>query len=103
MKAFRVFLLALVAVTPFAAQHTDDLTFLANLDEFEHVRDALPSYLRQHAVDFLDKRDRQVAQPSTLSDLARRKAYLRDVMTRDVGGFPGHKSLSRSRCLPAIR
>src|SRR5690348_8363609 len=94
MKALRVFLLALVAVTPFAAQHTDDLNFLANLDEFEHVRDALPSYLRQHAMEFLDKRDRQVAQLSTLSDLGRRKAYLREVMTRDVGGFPERTPLN---------
>lgn len=94
MKALRVFLVALLAVTPLAAQPTDDLNFLANLDEFEHVREALPSYLRQHAMDFLDKRDRQVAQLSTLSDLARRKAYVREVMTRDVGGFPERTPLN---------
>lgn len=77
MRALRVSLLALLGVMPFAAQHSDDLNFLANLDEFEHVREMLPSYLRQHAMEFLDRREQQVAQLSTPADLARRKAYVR--------------------------
>ena len=34
------------------------------------------------------------AQFATLDDLARRKAYVREVMTRDVGGFPERTPLN---------
>src|SRR5690349_5187921 len=94
MKALRFSVLALLTVMPSAAQHSDDLNFLANLDEFEHVRDMLPSYLHRHAMEFLAKRDQQVAQLSTPADIARRKTYLREVMTRDVGGFPERTPLN---------
>ena len=94
MKALRFSVLALLAVMPSAAEPSDDLNFLANLDEFEHVREMLPAYLRQHALEFLEKREQQVAQLSTPADLARRKAYLREVMTRDAGGFPERTPLN---------
>jgi cephalosporin-C deacetylase-like acetyl esterase len=94
MKALRFSMLALLTVMPSGAQHSDDLNFLANLDEFEHVRDMLPSYLHRHAMEFLAKRDQQVAQLSTPADIARRKTYLREVMTRDVGGFPERTPLN---------
>ena len=94
MKALRISVLALLVVTSPAAQPGDDLNFLANLDEFEHVREMLPSYLRGHAMEFLAKREQHVAQLSTPADLARRKAYVREVMTRDVGGFPERTPLN---------
>ncbi len=94
MRTLRIAVLSLVAVLPFAAQHGDDLNFLANIGEFEHVREMLPSYLSAHGMELLAKRDRQVAQIATLDDLARRKAYVREVMTRDVGGFPERTPLN---------
>jgi cephalosporin-C deacetylase-like acetyl esterase len=86
--------LFLLAVLPFAAQQGDDLNFLANIGEFEHVREMLPSYLASQAMELLAKRGRQVAQLRTLDDLARRRAYVREVMTRDVGGFPERTPLN---------
>jgi dienelactone hydrolase len=94
MTGLRSLLLSLAAVLPLAAQGGDELTFLAGLDEFEHIREMLPSYLKRHALQLIDKRDQLVAQFATLDDLARRKAYVREVMTRDVGGFPERTPLN---------
>ena len=94
MTGLRFFLLSLAAVLPLAAQHSDDLNFLAGLDEFDHIREMLPSFLKRHALEFIDKRDRLVAQFATLDDLARRKTYVREVITRDVGGFPERTPLN---------
>src|SRR5260221_5675326 len=93
MTGLRFLLFSLAAVLPLAAQHNDDLNFLASLDEFDHIREMLPSYLKRHALEFIDKRDRLVAQFATLDDLARRKAYVREVMTRDIGGFSRRQPL----------
>ena len=94
MNALRIVLPALLATMPVAAQHTDELNFLAALDEFEHVRDMLPGYFQKHAAEFLEKREREIAKLTTLEDLARRKAYLREVLTRDLGGFPERTPLN---------
>src|ERR1051326_3088639 len=94
MTGLRFLLLSLAAILPLAAQHTDDLNVLASLDEFDHIREMLPSYLKRHALELIDKRDRLVTQFATLDDLARRKAYVREVMTRDVGGFPERTPLN---------
>jgi cephalosporin-C deacetylase-like acetyl esterase len=94
MRGLRLFILFLAVALPFAAQRADDLNFLAGLDEFDRVREMLPSYLKRHAMEFIEKRDKQAAQWATLDDLARRKAYLREVMTRDLGGFPERTPLN---------
>src|SRR5205085_1374730 len=94
MRTLRYAVLALLMATPFPAQHADDLNFLTGLDEFEHVRDMLPAYLKQQAMGLIEKREKQVAQIATLEDLARRKAYLREVMLRDLGGLPERTPLN---------
>src|ERR1700689_2348297 len=94
MRTLRIAALSLVAVLPFTAQQGDDLNFLASIGEFEHVREMFPSYLAGHGMELLAERGRQVAQLATLDDLARRKAYVREVMTRDVGGFPERTPLN---------
>ncbi|HUJ23218.1 MAG TPA: acetylxylan esterase, partial [Bryobacteraceae bacterium] len=94
MRTVRLILLALLAVLPFAAQRTDDLNFLSGLDEFEHIREMLPAYLKQHAMEFLARREQEMAQLATPADLARRKARLREVMLRDLGGLPERTPLN---------
>src|SRR5712692_4788933 len=94
MRALRLAVMTLLIVMPFPAQNSDDLNFLSGLDEFERVREMLPSYLKRHAMEFLEQREKQVAQLSTLDDLARRKAYVREVMVRGLGGFPERTPLN---------
>lgn len=94
MSILRIALLTLLPVIPLVAQHTDDLNFLAGLDEFEHIRDMLPLYFQTHAAAFLERREGEVAKLSSLDDLTRRKAYLRKVMLRDLGGLPERTPLN---------
>src|SRR5690349_4942137 len=94
MRALRLAVIILLTVMPFRAQPGDDLNFLAGLDEFERVREMLPSYLKQHAMKLLERREKQISQMATLDDLARRKAYVREVMLRDLGGLPERAPLN---------
>jgi cephalosporin-C deacetylase-like acetyl esterase len=86
--------LALLLASSLFAQRSDDLNFLAGLDEFDRVREMLPIYLRHHAMEFLIRRQKEVARLATMEDLARRKAYLREVMLRDLGGLPERTPLN---------
>jgi len=94
MRTLGVILPALITLIPLTAQPADDLNFLSNLDEFEHIRDMLPLYFQKHAAEFLEKRQREVAKLSTIEDLARRRDYLREVMLRDLGGLPERTPLN---------
>jgi cephalosporin-C deacetylase-like acetyl esterase len=94
MRTHRFAALALLIVAPLTAQRSDELNFLSGLDEFDHIREMLPSYLKRHALEFLDKREEQFGHLSTLEDLARRKAYVREVMLRDLGGLPERTPLN---------
>ena len=94
MRTLGIILPVLLTLIPLAAQPADELNFLSNLDEFEHIRDMLPLYFQKHAAEFLDKRQREVAKLSTIDDLARRRAYLREVMLRDLGGLPERTPLN---------
>lgn len=94
MRTLRFAVLAFLIVGPLSAQKTDELNFLSSLDEFEHVREMLPSYLKRHALEFLDKREQNFGHLSTLEELARRKAYVREVMLRDLGGLPERTPLN---------
>jgi cephalosporin-C deacetylase-like acetyl esterase len=95
MRTLRFAVLALLIGAPLAAQKSDaDLNFLSSLDEFDHIREMLPSYLKRHALEFLDKREQQFGHLSTLDDLRIRKAYVREVMLRDLGGLPERTPLN---------
>ena len=98
MRTFRFAVLALWIVTSLAAQKSDELNFLSSLDEFDHIREMLPSYLKRHALKFIDRREQQFGHLSTLEDLAKRKAYAREVMLRDLGGLPERASLNAASC-----
>ena len=94
MRTFRTIFPVLLTLIPLAAQPADDLNFLSNLDEFEHIRDMLPAYFQKHAAEFFEKREREVAKLSTIEDLSRRRAYLHEVMLRDLGGLPERTPLN---------
>ncbi|HKW97437.1 MAG TPA: acetylxylan esterase [Bryobacteraceae bacterium] len=94
MKIFLLAALLIALAAASNAQTSDKLNFLEGLDEFEHVSEMLPAYLKQHAEELLQKREREVTSMATLADVARRKALLREVMTRDLGGFPARTPLN---------
>jgi cephalosporin-C deacetylase-like acetyl esterase len=82
-------LLTVCAITgSLRAQSPDSLDFLNDLPDFEHVRDMLPNQLNDIAMALLKERQRTVSQITTAADVAQRKAYLRECMIRELGGFP---------------
>ena len=93
MRTFCLTVLVLLAST-LSAQKSDELNFVSGIDQFDDIRHQLPEYLKHHANDLLHQRQEKVANLSTLEDLARRKQYLREVMTRDLGGFPERTPLN---------
>ena len=76
------------------AQSPDSLDFLNDLPDFEHVRDMLPNRLNDMAMDLLEQRKRTVSQITTAADVAKRRAYLRECMLRELGGFPERTPLN---------
>ena len=89
---------AVVAVCALAgslrAQSPESLDFLADLPDFEHAREMLPSHLNGLAMALLEERKRTVSQITTASDVARRKAYVRERMLSALGGFPERTPLN---------
>jgi len=94
MKVLPLAAVAVALAAPCAAQSSDNLNFLSGLDEFEHVNEMLPAYLKRHAIELLEKREQQIASLASLDDLSKRKAYLRQMMLRDLGGFPERTPLN---------
>jgi len=76
------------------AQSSESLDFLADLPDFERVREMLPSYLNRTAIALLEERKRTVSLISTAADVAKRKAYVRDRMLSALGGLPERTPLN---------
>jgi cephalosporin-C deacetylase-like acetyl esterase len=76
------------------AQSPDSLDFLNDLPDFEHVREMLPNHLNDMAMALLKERQLAVSQITTAADVAQRKAYLRECMIRELGGFPERTPLN---------
>ena len=76
------------------AQSREGLDFLTDLPDFEHVRMMLPNHLNRLAFALLDERQRTVSQITTMADVARRKAYVRERMLSALGGFPERTPLN---------
>ena len=87
-------LCVLGAFRPVLAQTQDDINFLTDLPDFEHVKSMLPDYLNRIAFDLLDQRERTVAQISTPAQVAERRAYLRERMLAALGGLPDRTPLN---------
>jgi cephalosporin-C deacetylase-like acetyl esterase len=77
-----------------AAQESDDLNFASRLEQFQNIRGMLPSYLNNIGLQMLTQRQRQIERLVTIEDVNRRRAYLRERMLDDLGGFPERTPLN---------
>ncbi|MGA3323513.1 MAG: alpha/beta hydrolase family protein [Terriglobia bacterium] len=96
MKAKRWFLPALwvfVLAAPLSAQNSN-FDFLSDLPDYAHLRSMLREYLNREAISRLEERRQQIARLSTPEEVAKRQAYVREQMIRDLGGFPGRTPLN---------
>ncbi|WP_031498316.1 acetylxylan esterase [Bryobacter aggregatus] len=64
-----------------------DLQFLTNHTDYRELRNQLANLERNRALSLLEQRKQRVAQ-WTLADVQSRKAYVRERLTRALGGFP---------------
>lgn len=85
-------LLAVVAATPLRAQ--SELDFLRDLADFGDIGEMLSGTLQREANALLDARRRTVDKLSTQAQVDERRAYIRQVITRAVGGFPARTPLN---------
>ncbi len=86
-------LAGLFAVTA-AAQEAEDLDFASGLEQFHDIHGMLPSYLNNIGLQLLSRRQRQIERLVTIEDVSRRRAYLRERMLDDLGGFPERTPLN---------
>lgn len=75
------------------AQTPEDINFLTDLPDFEHIKNMLPDYLNKIGLEFLDGRQRTVSQISTAAQVAGRRAYVRERMLSSLGGLPDRSPL----------
>ncbi len=76
-------------------QPAENLDFLQGLPDGRHMRGMLSTYLRGRAGQLLDERRRKVESLATASDVALRKAYVRERMQLALGGpFPARTPLN---------
>ncbi len=89
-----VCILAFLFAVPTAGQESDDLNFASGLEQFQDIRRMLPSYLNNIGLQMLTQRQRQIEGLATIADVGRRRAYLRERMLNDLGGFPERTPLN---------
>jgi len=87
-------ILAFLFAVPAAAQESEDLNFASGLEQFQDIRRMLPSYLNNIGLQMLTQRQRQIERLATIEDVSRRRAYLRERMLNDLGGFPERTPLN---------
>ncbi len=91
MKLIRTFLLVVLVLAlavPLGAQSANKLDFLTDLHDYARLPSMLKDYLNAQAFAQLELRRQQVARISNPDEVAMRRAYLREAMVRDLGGFP---------------
>ena len=79
---------------PLGAQTSNNLDFLSDLPDYAHLRTMLREYLNREAITRLEERRQQIARLSTPEEVAKRQAYVREHMIRDLGGFPARTPLN---------
>src|SRR6266566_4265824 len=87
-------ILAGLFAVPAAAQESEDFNFASGLEQFQDIRGMLPSYLNNIGLQMLTQRQRQIEGLVTIEDVSRRRAYLRERMLNDLGGFPERTPLN---------
>ena len=87
------FLTCLVSV-PAMAQQSEDLNFASGLEQFQNIRRMLPSYLNSIGLRMLEERKHRIERLASIEDVNKRRAYLREKMMEDLGGFPDRTPLN---------
>lgn len=77
-----------------SAQDAGKLDFATGLSEFREIRQMVPRHLRRQADELLEARKQTVAAIKTPEQLAQRRAYIRETIVRDLGGFPDRTPLN---------
>jgi len=85
-------LVCLFAVS--AAAQESELNFASGLEQFQDLRRMLPTYLNNIGFRMLAERKGQMERLSTIEGVSKRKAYLRERMLDDLGGFPERTPLN---------
>ena len=86
--------LACVVSVPAMAQQSEDLNFASGLEQFQSIRRMLPSYLNSIGLRMLEERKHRVERLASIEDVNKRRAYLREKMMEDLGGFPDRTPLN---------
>ncbi|PYV95869.1 MAG: hypothetical protein DMG89_19910 [Acidobacteria bacterium] len=76
-----------------AAQESE-LNFASGLEQFHDIRMMLPKYVKNIGYRMLAERKNQLEHLTTIEDVKKRGAYLRERMLADVGGFPEKTALN---------
>src|SRR5947199_7620238 len=76
-----------------AAQEAE-LNFASGLEQFHDIRMMLPKYVKNIGYRIVAERKNQVEHLTTIEDVKKRGAYLRERMLADVGGFPEKTALN---------
>ncbi|HEY3131424.1 MAG TPA: acetylxylan esterase [Acidobacteriota bacterium] len=92
--ALIAFLALVLATALSAAQKSDELDFLSDLEEFRLLRNMLPDYVHQLAKGLLAERERKIAGLSTPQQVAERRAYIREKILQALGGLPDRTPLN---------
>ncbi|HWQ55258.1 MAG TPA: acetylxylan esterase [Bryobacteraceae bacterium] len=90
----RAFCCLSLAVAGISAQDSGKLDFATGLSEFREIRQTVPKHLRRQAYELLEARRRAIAAIRTPEQLAQRRAYIRETIVRDLGGFPERTPLN---------
>jgi dienelactone hydrolase len=93
-SVYIAWILASLFAVPAAVQQSEDLNFASGLEQFRDIRGMLPSYLNSIGLQMLTQRRRQIERLVTTEDVSRRRAYLRERMLDDLGGFPERTPLN---------
>jgi hypothetical protein len=94
VKCFFLAFLIMVLAAPPRAQTSSKLDFLSDLPDYTHLRTMLREHLNREAIARLEERRQQIARISTPDEIAKRRAYMREQMIRDLGGWPARTPLN---------
>ena len=83
-----VALLSVLSARSLPAQSSNELNFASSLEDYRNLRRMLPDHVHRLAKDLLELRARKIASFARPEDIAARRAYVRERMTRGLGGFP---------------
>ena len=75
-------------------QNSSELSVTSGIEEFSEIRQMLPRYLKGIGYEKLALRKQQVMNLTTIEEVRRRGARLRDIMVRDLGGLPDRTPLN---------